>query len=179
MPQNCAQEQHRRIRNPLPANEQRPSEVLRGMLPQHAAHGRACGNLRHTPTLPTSTTSYYATLLRGQQRFQWLRQFLFIKRLSRAGARGKAEPQATLHPLLQRGEKPSPRVYWSSHSPCYLRLYNSDSDMQPCITGSEMHLKFVTTNIPVLRESFQHSCLFSALKQERTQTAATPRRTRP
>ena len=72
---NCAQEQHRRIRNPLPANEQRPSEVLRGMLPQHAAHGRACGNLRHTPTLPTSTTSYYATLLRGQQRFQWLRQF--------------------------------------------------------------------------------------------------------
>ena len=118
-------------------------------------------------------------LLRGQQRFQWLRQFLFIKRLSRAGARGKAEPQATLHPLLQRGEKPSRRVYWSSHSPCYLRLYNSDSDMQPCITGSEMHLKFVTTNIPVLRESFQHSCLFSALKQERTQTAATPRRTRP
>ena len=75
---NCAQEQHRRIRNPLPANEQRPSEVLRGMLPQHAAHGRACGNLRHTPTLPTSTTSYYATLLRGQQRFQWLRQFCQI-----------------------------------------------------------------------------------------------------
>ena len=38
-----AQEQHRRIRSPLPVNKQRAPELLLCMLPQHAPRKRAFG----------------------------------------------------------------------------------------------------------------------------------------